>query len=295
MMTVKRALLLLILLSGCATRRVLFDDFNYAEPQELTRNGWILRTAPGWPGVPGATWGPQSFSLHDDPGVPGNRMLRMSSSTDGTPANTRQTQLCHQRKYLDGTYAARVRFTDLPVAGPNGDQIVETFYFISPLKAPMDPDYGEIDFEYLPNGGWGQEGPRLHTTSWRTFQLEPWIAENATTNKAGAMGGWHTLVAQVSNGEVRYFVDGQPFAQHGGKYYPRVMMSINFNLWFIKDHLIPAPELRRWDEDIDWVYFRAGAPLTPGDVERVVADMRRRSIRFRDTVPESGLSSPCNF
>ncbi|HEV8660766.1 MAG TPA: glycoside hydrolase family 16 protein [Thermoanaerobaculia bacterium] len=283
----------LLLLTGCATgglrrSRVLFDDFSYTSTSELAQHGWIMRTENGWPGVPGSSWGPESFSLHDG-------VLRMTSSTGGSGANTRQTQLCHQRKYLEGTYAARVRFNDQPAAGPNGDQIVETFYFISPQKAPMDPDYSEIDFEYLPNGGWGHVGPKIHATTWETFQLDPWIADNATSNKAGAIGGWHTLVAQVGNGMVRYFVDGQPLAEHGGKFYPESMMSINFNLWFVKDGLIPGTDTRTWDEDIDWVFFRAGEVIAPDAVEAAVADMRRRSIAFRDTVPSSGLSSPCNF
>jgi len=93
----------------------------------------------------------------------------MTSSTDGPNAKTTQTQICHQRKYLEGTYAARVRFTDNPVSGPGGDQIVQSFYTISPLKAAMDLDYSELDFEYLPNGGWGIAGPTLYATTWETF------------------------------------------------------------------------------------------------------------------------------
>src|SRR5688500_11807164 len=139
-------LLIALLAAGCASsgdvaEPTLFDDFTYDSRDDMAANGWIMRTAPGWPGVPGATWGPESFSLHDDPSRAGNRVLRMTSSTDGTPAKTRQTQICHERKYLEGTYAARVRFTDAPVSGPDGDKIVETFYLISPLKEPMDLDY----------------------------------------------------------------------------------------------------------------------------------------------------------
>jgi hypothetical protein len=211
------------------------------------------------------------------------------------PSDTRQSQLCQQRKFLEGTYASRVRFTDAPVTGPNGDQIVETFYFISPQKAPMDPDYSEIDFEYLPNGGWGHVGPKIHATTWETFQLEPWIADNATDHKDGALAGWHTLVAQVAGGKVRYFVDGQPLAEHGGKYFPESMMSINFNLWFIKEGLTPGTETRQYDEDIDWVYFVRDKAIAPSDVERDVAALRSKGVKFRDTVPPSGLSSPCNF
>mgnify|MGYP003694706801 CR=1 FL=1 len=66
--------------------------------------------------------GNKSVSLLADPDQPGNRLLRMTSATDGTGANTQQSQICHQRKYLEGTYAARVRFVDLPTEGPGGDQ-----------------------------------------------------------------------------------------------------------------------------------------------------------------------------
>src|ERR1051326_8074488 len=115
--------------------QTLFDDFNYSNSRQLARHGWIVRTAAGWPGVPGAVWGNRGVSFPMDPDQPGNRILRMTSSTDGTGSNTHQTQICHQRKYLEGTYAARVRFVDVPTDGPIGDQLVESFYTISPLKA----------------------------------------------------------------------------------------------------------------------------------------------------------------
>src|SRR5262250_1728353 len=153
--------------------KLLFDDFTYSNTTQLKKHGWIIRTAAGWPGVPGATWSEGGVSIQPDADARGNRFVRMTSSTDGTPANTKQTQICHQRKYFEGTYAARVRFTDVPLSGPSGDQIVQSFYTIAPLKAPMDPDYSELDFEYLPNGGWGNTGRMIYATSWFTFRPEP--------------------------------------------------------------------------------------------------------------------------
>ena len=278
--------------------RVLFDDFSYTNQKQLKRHGWIVRTAAGWPGVPGATWSEEGVSFLKDTDEPNNRMLRMTSSTNGTGANTTQTQICHQRKYLEGTYAARVRFNDNPVSGPGGDQIVESFYTISPLKAPMDPDYSELDYEYLPNGGWGINGATLYATTWETFSPEPnWKKDNVFKTATGSQAGWHTLVTQVVNGKVTYFVDGKLFVEHGGDYYPEDTMSINFNLWFIRDGMVKANETRTYQEDIDWVFYQAGVGLTPGEVYAKVADMRRKSVRFRDTVPAKvpALDSPCNF
>src|SRR5436305_9873133 len=100
--------------------QTLFDDFNYLSNKQLARHGWIIRTAAGWPGVPGALWGNSGVSFLADTDQRGNRWLRMTSSTDGTGPNTHQTQICHQRKYLEGTYAARIRFVDVPTDGPTG-------------------------------------------------------------------------------------------------------------------------------------------------------------------------------
>ena len=281
-----------------ATSQTLFDDFSYLNFKQLATHGWIIRTAAGWPGVPGATWGNSGVSFPADSGRRGNRLLRMTSSTDGSGTNTHQTQICHQRKYLEGTYAARIRFVDVPTDGPIGDQLVESFYTISPLKAPMDPDYSELDFEYLPNGGWGSVGPTLFTTSWRTFSPEPnWKKDNIFNTSNGSIAGWHTLVTQVSDGNVKYFIDGKSLAEHSGQYYPRSMMSINFNLWFVKDQTVKSTLVRHYQEDIDWVFHEAKKILPPEEIEAKVALLRRKAIRFQDTVPTPvpALISPCDY
>jgi hypothetical protein len=278
--------------------RVFFDDFAYTHSRALAKRGWIVRTATGWPGLPGAAWREDGVSLLPDPDRSGNRVLRLTASTDGTGANTVQAQICQQRKYREGTYAARVRFTDSPAAGPAGDQLVQSFYTISPLKAPMDPDYSEMDFEYLPNGGWGIAGSTLYATTWETFSPEPnWKKDNVFATAAGSRAGWHTLVTQVGGGKVRYYIDGTLLAEHGGEYYPESMMSINFNLWFIKDGSVASNEVRRYYEDIDWVYHEANAVVSPADVEAKVAAMRRRGVTYRDTVPAPvpALVSPCDL
>ena len=278
--------------------QTLFDDFNYSNYRQLAKHGWIIRTAAGWPGVPGAIWGNKGVSFPVDQDQQGNRLLRMTTFTDGTGTNTHQTQICHQRKYLEGTYAARVRFVDVPTDGPSGDQLVESFYTISPLKAPMDPDYSELDFEYLPNGGWGSVGPTLYTTSWRTFSPEPnWKKDNVFNTSSGSIAGWHTLVTQVSGGKVKYFIDGKPLAEHVGQYYPRSLLSINLNLWFIRDAFVKSSAVRHYHEDIDWVFHEANKILEPEGVAAKVMSLRRKSIRFQDTVPAPvpALISPCDY
>jgi len=270
--------------------QILFDDFSYNDSTEMTANGWIVRSGQGWPGVPGATFRTENVSFVDYPNPSGNRVLRMMSSTDGTSENTYQTQICHQRKYLDGTYAARVRFSDEPASGSDGDQVVQTFYMITPYDEPLNPDYSEMDFEYLPNGGWGGLPLTMHFTTWETVRIEPWLANNAGNSFQESLSGWHTLVAQVTGGTVRYFLDGKLTAQHGGEYYPDAPMSINFNLWFIDGGLNGTNEVRQYQEDIDWVFHEAGISLMPDEVNARIIEFRNAAVQFQDTVSSGAIA-----
>jgi len=283
--------------SDAIASQLFFDDFSYEDVTALTENGWIVRSGQGWPGVIGAFFRAENVSFVDYPNPLGNRLLRMTSSTDGTSENTYQTQICHQRKYLDGTYAARLRFSDEPVSGPDGDQIVQTFYTITPYDEPLNPDYSEMDFEYLPNGGWGGPATRMHFTTWETVRIEPWLANNASNSFQESLSSWHTLVAQVTGSTVRYFVDGKLTAQHGGEFYPDAPMSINFNLWFIEGGLNSAAEVRAYQEDIDWVFHESGISLMPNEVNAKVAELRSASVGFRDNVSPGAiaLESPCDL
>jgi hypothetical protein len=275
--------------------QILFDDFSYSAQEEMTSNGWVIRSGSGWPGVSGATFRSENVAFVDYPDQTGNRLLRMISSTDGTGEHTYQTQICHQRKYLEGTYAARVRFSDEPVSGSDGDQVVQTFYTITPYDKPLNPDYSEMDYEYLPNGGWGGAELTFYVTTWETVQIEPWNADNTSSSVQGSLAGWHTLVTQVGGSTVRYFVDGKLMAQHGGAYYPDARMSINFNLWFIDGGLVQTEGVREYQEDIDWVFHEAGVLLMPEEVNARVSELRTASVTFQDTVLSGIQASPCDL
>jgi hypothetical protein len=283
-------------LTAAPTGGVLFDDFSYADVASLERNGWIVRGHAGWPGARGAVWSRAAVSFAEDPARPGNRLARLVASTDGTPRGTVQAQLCQQRKFREGTYATRIRFHDHPLGGPDGDGVVESFYTISPLK-DMDPAFSELDFEYLPNGGWGRTGSVLWANSWETARIDPWFQDNDATAVDGSNAGWHTLVLQVVDGTNRFFVDGALVAEHGGDYYPESAMSINYNLWFIAAEVIPSTEGRRYADDIDWVYHEVGVAISPADVDARVDGLRAAGSAFSDGVPawSPPLASPCDL
>jgi hypothetical protein len=281
--------------SNNETSQILFDDFSYSTREEMTANGWIIRNGSGWPGVSGAAFRSENVTFVDYPDQAGNRLLRMTSSTGGSSENTFQTQICHQRKYLEGTYAARVHFSDEPASGIDGDQVVQTFYTITPYDKPLNPDYSEMDYEYLPNGGWGGSELTFYVTTWETVQIEPWNADNTSNSVQGSLAGWHILVTQVTGGTVRYFVDGKLMAQHGGAYYPDAPMSINFNLWFIDGGLVQAEGVREYQEDIDWVFHEVGVLLMPDEVSTRISELRNASVKFQDTVLARIQASPCNL
>ena len=281
--------------SSMEESQILFDDFSYSTVDEMTANGWVVRNGTGWPGVTGASFRTENVSFVDYPDPADNRLLRMTSSTDGTAENTFQTQICHQRKYLEGTYAARVRFSDQPASGVDGDQVVQTFYTITPYDRPLNPDYSEMDYEYLPNGGWGSGDLTFYVTTWETVQIEPWNAYNTSSSVQGSLAGWHTLVTQVIGGTVSYFIYGKLMAQHGGEYYPDAPMSINFNLWFIDGGLVQTESVRQYEEDIDWVFHQAGVMLMPDEVAAKVNELRSTSVKFMDNVLSGIQTSPCDL
>lgn len=273
-----------------ATCQALFDDFDYSGPSDplIGQRGWTVRTNQGGPGVPGASWPASNVSF---PTVDGAKSLQLQASTDGTSSGTSQAEFFHQRKFFEGTYAARVKFTDTPVSGNDGDHLVETFFTITPLDAPMDPDYGEIDFEYLPNGGWGEPANILYATTWETYNPDPWQAVNTHGAQRTSFAGWHDLVFTVSGGHVKYYVDGQLFADHGGIYYPETPMSINFNLWFI-DTAAHSGGMSTYREQVDYLLHVADEVLTPAQAASRVAGFRADGVSHVDTIGTGGGSCP---
>ncbi|MDL4818490.1 cellulose binding domain-containing protein [Actinomadura opuntiae] len=255
--------------------QALFDDFSYAGPSDsgLAAHGWSVRTGGGGPGIAG-TWSANAISFPADSTAQGGKVMQLQATTDGTMAGTTQAEIdTSQRKFFEGTYAARVYFNDAPTTGQDGDHVNQTFYTIT----PDDSLYSELDNEYLPNGGWGAPGPTLYTTTWYSADA----MDRQTHNVINSLQGWHTLQMTVNAGTVTYYVDGQPYFSTTGKYYPREKMTIDFNEWFID---LPFTGARTWNEKVNWVYFNAGT-LTPGQVTTAVNGYYANGTHFTDTVP----------
>lgn len=273
-----------------------FDDFAYVNAQDsrLLANGWDLSQRGCCPGAGGFKADLISFRQQD-----GRPIMALDLESSGVAGSHQQSELIsREQKFFTGTYAARVRFSDQPVVGPKlaGDFPVQTFYSITPYYGDMNRQYSELDFEYLPNGGWGTPTgqPKMWLTSWDTYQAEPWIKDGKSDALPASFDGWQLLLIQVTPASdpeqpswVRYYLDGQLVASHNGSYFPVTPMFLSFNHWWISAD--SSPEYRLWRQEVDWVYYAEDQRLNTGEVLQRVDSLRRANIHARDTVASKPL------
>ncbi|MFD7982557.1 glycoside hydrolase family 16 protein [Kitasatospora indigofera] len=261
---------------------VLFDSFRYTGPDDpaLTTNGWTVRTDGGGPGIRD-TWTKDGLSFPVTDGAKGGRAMQLRLATDGTPKGTQQLEVGRtEGEFANGTVAARVYFSDRPAAGGRaGDHINECFYAISPSHA--SPKYSELDFEYMPNGGWDATGPRIDTTSWRSSTQ----GDRDTRSTKRSLAGWHTMMMTAENGNVTYSMDGRALFASDSKTFPREPLSIRFSAWLID---LPAAVAgpRTWDMKVNWLYQQADKTLSLAEVTKTVDGFYAAGTAYVNTVPK---------
>lgn len=260
-----------------------FDDFSQNSLDALRASGWVLRDGTGHPGLTGSRFSPGQLTL--DSGL-----LKLKLTTDGTNANTMLAQLCAPRKFLIGTTTARVRFRDTP---GSRDPVIQSFFLASPLKHDYDPDFSEVDFEYLPHGGWGEPETRLYGVSWQTVRIEPWESFNQASILKGSFDGWQLLTVQVEATRTRHYVNGRLIGEHTGRNVPSQPMAISFNHWISAGAVVGA--VREHQFDVDWVLHAAGRTLSPETMQARATQLKRQGVARRDTLPDLGLTSECNL
>lgn len=261
---------------------VLFDDFDYAAASDpaVVQHGWAVRTASGGPGVEGARWTADNIAF---PRVDGHKSLQLQMTTDGTATGTTESEFTQANDTArEGTYLARIKFSDAPVSGPDGDFLNETFFAIGQLAQDCDPNYSETDFsEYLPNGGWGVTTHLNSETTWYTTGET--CSESVENDQDVSLNGWHTIMATINAGHVRYYVDGHLVADHSGKYYPREDMAIDFNMWLIDLTGHTGNQTSVWHEAVDYVYYARDKVLTQKQVVHRVGALRHRHLHYLDS------------
>ncbi len=258
---------------------ILFDDFDYTGPGDpaLSANGWEARNDEGGPGIKG-TWSRSGISFPAGEKDEG-QALRLRAGTDGTPQGTRQAEFRRtEPTVFTGTLAARVYFSDKPRSGSDGDHVTQSFFTISPDHTSSK--YSELDYEYLPNGGWGRLGPLLDTTSWHDSENN----DRVTSSHAVKLGGWHTLMITAVDGSTTYSVDDRVLFTSGSGHFPRERMSVNFSAWFID---LPFKGPRSWDMRVDWLYYQADRAVSAKDVQKAVAGLTADGTHYVNTLPRS--------
>lgn len=241
----------------------MFDDFDYSgrDDPSLKAHGWDIRSYAGGPGIQD-TWSGKGISFPTVSSARGGRVLQLQLTSDGTKAGTHQTELESAHPYFaDGTYAARVYFTVGPAIGTNGDHINESFYAIS---APGETQhYSELDYEYMPNGGWGSSRPELDTTSWHSSKDGDRVYHPTYTR----LHGWHTVMFTSVAGKTVYYIDGQEVFSNDAAYSLHGPVDVAFSTWLID---LPFAGQRTWNMQINWFYYQAGKALTLSQVDKAV-------------------------
>ena len=307
------ALLLALLAPLVHAQQILFDDFSYSNTAQFTNNGWRIRTWACGPGLANGTWSTANVSFVNDPASSGNKLMRLKASTNvnGNNINTAtnrsttgassQTEVARvEQVYKNGTWAARMFFADTPSTGPDGDTVIETFFGLTDYIEGAEP-YSEIDFEYLANGGWwtGSGTPAMWMTTYRIVDFSDPTSRGHTV-RTGSLAGWRTLVAQVMDGYVSFYIDGVFQEGFSGAVAPDHPMYLMFQIWFSNDCFDPAcntrgylntSTYREYYEDIDWVYFEKDNIVSPALVNQAVANLRAAGTTYVQSLDGNGGTS----
>jgi hypothetical protein len=292
-------------------QQILFDDFSYTTTAQLANNGWRVRTWEGGPGLANGSWSSNNISFVTDPAAPANKFMRLKASTNingstivnnrSTSGSVSQAEVARvEQIYKNGTWAARMYFNDAPSTGPDGDTAIETFFGLTDYIEGAEP-YSEIDFEYLPNGGWwtGSATPSMWSG---TYRIVDWTDESnhGVTRTQGSLQGWHTLVMQVQDGLITFYIDGAYQTAFSGAVAPDYPMYLMFQLWISNDCFnagcsklgyINSSSYREYSEDVDWVYFEKNNQVPATEIPSKVASLRAAGISYVQNINGNNTSS----
>ena len=218
----------------------VFDDFNYSSPDDslFSHHGWIAIDGINAP-PSGAIYDQSLISFESDPKRPGEKWMTLRAVVGSSSEELRLSRVESTDHFYEGTYATRVFFDHALRKTRDGN--IQTFYLITTLNYPNDTLYSECDIEYLPYDIWHPKNNKrsaLYTSTWETYQPEPYSPDHAMSSEKRNLYGWHTLIIEVMDGKVKYYIDRskQAFAVHefsdkGSTVYPDSPLQIAFANW----------------------------------------------------------------
>ncbi len=309
-------LLYVTILDTTQAQTIMFDDFTYSginDNQLGTFNKW--RIINGVSGPPeGAYYSRDNVGFINDPNNPENKLMTLSTTVNGqTDATTHSRIETAGFEYFEGTYAARVYFSDLP--NTYKDANIQTFYTIVSSQLGTDGSrYSELDFEYMAADKWGisPDNKVLYLTAWNRYIANPWQAWKRYFAYQQSYAGWHTFVVSATDGtNVKFWIDGQYMGSmattdnDGSSVYPRNPMQVAFANWIWNNVVGPNNSNRTTTMQVDWVLFEKDNELNPQQVNAKVNSLRSQGVQRRNLLgdtyvvnpnqlPTIGITSPAN-
>ncbi|HYG37921.1 MAG TPA: carbohydrate-binding protein [Cytophagales bacterium] len=283
---------------------IMFDDFTYSsvdDPQLSSFNKWNIVS--GTSGPPeGAQYSRNNINFVADPGNSSNRLMTLSTTVNGTTKATTHSRIeTGGYEYFEGTYAARVYFSENPFTYKDGN--VQTFYTIVSSALSGDGSrYSELDFEYMAADKWGisPDNQVMYMTSWNRYIANPWQAWKRYFADQKSWAGWHTCVVSCTDGvNVKYWIDGIYFGSmsvtdsDGSSVYPRSNMHVAFANWIWNNVTGSSTANRTTTMQVDWVLHYKDQEISPASVNNLVASYRSSGLQRRNLLGQTYSTNPC--
>ena len=282
--------LLLFAIQSSTAQTIMFDDFNYEsvnDAQLTSFNKWnVINGVSGPP--EGGLYQRNNIQFKADPTNPSNKLMTLATTVNGqTKAITHSRIETQGYEYFEGTYAARVYFSETPFGYKDAN--IQTFYTIVGSNLSGDGSkYSELDFEYMAADKWGisENNQVMYLTSWNRYIADPWQAWKRYWSEKKSYAGWHTFVVSCTDGKnVNYYMDGQFITSmattdnDGTSVYPRSMMQVAFANWVWNSVIGASTDSRSTTMEVDWVLFQKNTALTPAQVNTQVSTFRTQGVQ----------------
>ncbi|PKV50191.1 putative secreted protein (Por secretion system target) [Aquimarina sp. MAR_2010_214] len=296
-------LLLYLITQAVVSQTIMFDDFNYnaINDSEFGKfNKWnVINGVSGPP--EGGLYLANNVRFKNDPNNNTNRLMTLSTTVNGqTKASTHSRVETAGFEYFEGTYSARVYYSDLPYKYKDAN--IQTFYTIVSSALGNDGSrYSELDFEYMASDKWGisKDNKVMYLTSWNRYIPDPWQAWKRYFAYQKSFEGWHVFTVSCTDGEnVKYWIDDEYMGamsttdNDGSSVYPRSNMQVAFANWIWNNVVGDSSENRTTTMEVDWVLFSKNQELLPQQVKNLVGTYRSQGIKRRNLAGQTFIDTP---
>jgi hypothetical protein len=304
----------ILLLTGfsATSQTIMFDDFTYTgvtDAQLPVFNKWNV--IDGVDGPPdGGVYSKNNITFITDPSNANNKLMTLSATVNGSSRATTHARIeTSGYEYFEGTYAARINLSDVPFTYQDAN--IQTFYTIVSSSLAMDgTKYSELDIiEYMASDKWGisANNPVGYFTSWNKYQADPWEAWKTYFSRQGSLAGWHTLIAQATDGvNVKYWLDdiylgaqsvcdgNNPDNDTTSPVYPRSNMQVAFANWIWNNVIGSSTSNRTTTMQADWVLYYKNTALTKAQIDALVAGYRTQGLQRQNLAGQTYITGTCN-